>query len=417
MLEIFINKNTENKEIALLENGHLVEYYIDEGNDLRKEGNIYIGIVKDVIKGMQAAFVDIGTEKNSFIHLKDLLPKIDETKNNVKNEKNSNIEISQIIKNNDAILVQVKKDSNALKGARVSTHINLPSKYIALMPDTDIITASQKIEDKKEQERLIKLVKENITSGNGAIIRTSAIGKEKEIIEDIKYIESKWKKIKEKYQQEAKTKEPKLIYKSENIIEKMTLDLPDNSLQRILTNDEKEYNRLLKLQKENAYLQKAKIEFKKEEILDIYDTKKQIEKLQNRKIWLKCGGFITIDKTEALTAIDVNTGKYTGTKDVEQTIYKVNEEATVEITKQLRLRDIGGIIIIDYIDMNNNENKEKIQKLLIENLKNDRAKTQVEGFTKLDLMEMTRKHIMSHRDGSDGTKMSHRDSSCERNYH
>lgn len=417
MLEIFINKNTENKEIALLENGHLVEYYIDEGNDLRKEGNIYIGIVKDVIKGMQAAFVDIGTEKNSFIHLKDLLPKIDETKNNVKNEKNSNIEISQIIKNNDAILVQVKKDSNALKGARVSTHINLPSKYIALMPDTDIITASQKIEDKKEQERLIKLVKENITSENGAIIRTSAIGKEKEIIEDIKYIESKWKKIKEKYQQEAKTKEPKLIYKSENIIEKMTLDLPDNSLQRILTNNEKEYNRLLKLQKENAYLQKAKIEFKKEEILDIYDTKKQIEKLQNRKIWLKCGGFITIDKTEALTAIDVNTGKYTGTKDVEQTIYKVNEEATIEITKQLRLRDIGGIIIIDYIDMNNNENKEKIQKLLIENLKNDRAKTQVEGFTKLDLMEMTRKHIMSHRDGSDGTKMSHRDSSCERNYH
>ena len=329
MLEIFINKNTENKEIALLENGHLVEYYTDEENDLRKEGNIYIGIVKDVIKGMQAAFIDIGTEKNSFIHLKDLLPKIDETKNNVKNEKNSNIEISQIIKKNDAILVQVKKDSNALKGARVSTHINLPSKYIALMPDTDIITASQKIEDKKEQERLIKLVKENITSGNGAIIRTSAIGKEKEIIEDIKYIESKWKKIKEKYQQEAKTNKPKLIYKSENIIEKMTLDLPDNSLQRILTNDEKEYNRLLKLQKENAYLQKAKIEFKKEEILDIYDTKKQIEKLQNRKVWLKCGGFITIDKTEALTAIDVNTGKYTGTKDVEQTIYKVNEEATV----------------------------------------------------------------------------------------
>ena len=131
----------------------------------------------------------------------------------------------------------------------------------------------------------------------------------------------------------------------------------------------KEYNRLLKLQKENAYLQKAKIEFKKEEILDIYDTKKQIEKLQNRKIWLKCGGFITIDKTEALTAIDVNTGKYTGTKDVEQTIYKVNEEATIEITKQLRLRDIGGIVIIDYIDMNNNENKEKIQKIINRKLK------------------------------------------------
>lgn len=398
MLEIFIKKNTENnttnKEISLLENGHLVEYYTDEENDLRKEGNIYIGIIQDIIKGMQSAFVDIGTEKNSFIHLKDLLPKIDETKNNTKND---NKEITQVVKKNDKILVQVKKDSNIQKGARVSTHINLPSKYIVFMPNTDIVTISQKIEDKKEQERLLKLVKENLSSGNGAVIRTSAIGKTKEIIEDIKNVEAKWKEIEEKYQNEKQSKKPKLIYKSENIVEKMILDLSENTIQRILTNDETEYNKLIKMQKENTYLAKIKIELKKEEILNIYDAKKQIDKLQNRKIWLKCGGFITIDRTEALTAIDVNTGKYTGTKNVEQTIYKVNEEATIEIAKQLRLRDIGGIIIIDYIDMKDRENKEKIQKLLIEELKNDRAKTQVEGFTKLDLMEMTRKHIISHR--------------------
>ncbi len=398
MLEIFINKNTENnainKEISLLENGHLVEYYTEEEKDLRKEGNIYIGIIQDIIKGMQSAFVDIGTEKNSFIHLKDLLPKIDETKNNTKND---NKEITQVVKKNDKILVQVKKDSNIQKGARVSTHINLPSKYIVFMPNTDIVTISQKIEDKKEQERLLKLVKENLSSGNGAVIRTSAIGKTKEIIEDIKNVEAKWKEIEEKYQNEKQSKKPKLIYKSENIVEKMILDLSENTIQRILTNDETEYNKLIKMQKENTYLAKIKIELKKEEILNIYDAKKQIDKLQNRKIWLKCGGFITIDRTEALTAIDVNTGKYTGTKNVEQTIYKVNEEATIEIAKQLRLRDIGGIIIIDYIDMKDRENKEKIQKLLIEELKNDRAKTQVEGFTKLDLMEMTRKHIISHR--------------------
>lgn len=398
MLEIFINKNTENnainKEISLLENGHLVEYYTEEEKDLRKEGNIYIGIIQDIIKGMQSAFVDIGTEKNSFIHLKDLLPKIDETKNNTKND---NKEITQVVKKNDKILVQVKKDSNIQKGARVSTHINLPSKYIVFMPNTDIVTISQKIEDKKEQERLLNLVKENLSSGNGAVIRTSAIGKTKEIIEDIKNVEAKWKEIEEKYQNEKQSKKPKLIYKSENIVEKMILDLSENTIQRILTNDETEYNKLIKMQKENTYLAKIKIELKKEEILNIYDAKKQIDKLQNRKIWLKCGGFITIDRTEALTAIDVNTGKYTGTKNVEQTIYKVNEEATIEIAKQLRLRDIGGIIIIDYIDMKDRENKEKIQKLLIEELKNDRAKTQVEGFTKLDLMEMTRKHIISHR--------------------
>ena len=142
-----------------------------------------------------------------------------------------------------------------------------------------------------------------------------------------------------------------------------------------------------------------KIELKQnEKISDHYDIEKNIEKISNRKIWLKCGGFITIDKTEALTAIDVNTGKYTGTKNAQQTVYKVNEEATVEIAKQIRLRDIGGIIIIDYIDMQDEKNKQKIQQLLLENLKKDRAKTQVEGFTKLDLMEMTRKHICSHKE-------------------
>ena len=402
MLEIFINKNNINKEIALLENGHVLEYYIDEEKDFRKEGNIYKGVVNDVVKGMQAAFIDIGTEKNSFIHLKDILPKIDETK--TENSEIENIEINKIIKKNDVLLVQVKKDSNMQKGARVSTHINLPSKYIALMPETDIITVSQKIENKEEQERLINLVKNNITKGNGAIIRTSAIGKTEEIIEDIKYIEKKWKEIKKTFDKNTKKIEPKLIYKSEDSVEKMILDLPDNSINRILTNDEKEYNILLKLKKESKYLINTKIELKKEEILDTYDARKQIEKLQNRKIWLKCGGFITIDRTEALTAIDVNTGKYTGIKDAEQTIYKVNEEATIEIAKQLRLRDIGGIIIIDYIDMKNKENKEKIQKVLIDNLKNDRAKTQVEGFTKLDLMEMTRKHIMSFGDTSKNKK-------------
>ena len=394
MLEILISKNDNNSEIALLENGKLVEYYKDEEKDARKEGNIYIGIIKDIIKGMQAAFVDIGTDKNSFIHLKDLLPKIDESKEKYE----QNLDIKDVIKPGQKVLVQVKKDSNFQKGARVSTHINLPSKYIVLMPNTNIVTASQKIEDKKEQERLIKLVRENISEGNGAVIRTSAIGKNQEIVEDIKNIETKWNKINEKFKKNKENK-PKLISKAENIVEKMILDLPDKSIQRIIINDKKEYEKILKIKEENSYLKEIKIELKENEnILEIYDIQKEISKLENRKIWLKCGGFITIDKTEALTAIDVNTGKYTGTKNVEQTVYKVNEEATIEIAKQLRLRDIGGIIIIDYIDMPNQENKKKIQEILENELKKDRTKTQVEGFTKLDLMEMTRKHICSHKE-------------------
>ncbi len=394
MTEIIIQTENNKKQIAFIENGKLLEYYEEDKEYRRREGNIYIGIVRDVINGMQSAFIDIGTEKNSFIHLKDILPKIDETKETQKND----TEIGKIVKTNQKLLVQVKKDSNEKKGARVSTHINLPSKYIALLPNTDIITISQKIEDEKEQQRLKKLVKDNLSEGNGAIIRTSAQGKQEEIIEDIKKVEKKWNNIIQT-SISPDLKEPKLLYKSENIIEKMLIDLAGNAIEKITVNDKNMKKEIEDLKAQNQEYSNLKIEIKeKENLLAIYDLKKQIEKIQNRKIWLKCGGFITIDKTEALTAIDVNTGKYTGNQNLEQTVYKVNSEATIEIAKQLRLRDIGGIVIIDYIDMKNQENKKKIEKLLKEELKKDRSKTQVEGFTKLDLMELTRKHVCSHKD-------------------
>ncbi len=394
MLEIIVQKGEKYSQIALVENGKLMEYYEEEHKSNRREGNIYIGVVKDIINGMQSAFIDIGTEKNSFIHLKDILPK----KNEVREKPAQNIEINKVVKPNQKLLVQVKKDSNENKGARVSTHINLPSKYIALLPNTDIVTISQKIQDSKEQERLLKLVKENLSEGNGAIIRTSAQNKEKEIIKDIKDIEKKWNRIMQT-SIDPKLKKPQLLYKSETIIEKMLIDLADKKIEKIIINDENIKKELEDFKNDNEEYKNIPIEVSNEPTLfNKYDLDKQIEKVQNRKIWLKCGGFITIDKTEALTAIDVNTGKYTGTKSLDQTIYRVNSEATIEIAKQLRLRDIGGIIIIDYIDMKNQEHKKKIQTLLEEELKKDRSKTQVEGFTKLDLMELTRKHICSHKD-------------------
>lgn len=394
MTELFIQKNKVNKQIALVENEKLVEYYEDNENVNRREGNIYIGIVRDIIKGMQSAFVDIGTERNSFIHLKDILPKIDETKEKL----DESIQISEIIKPNQKILVQVKKDSNEKKGARVSTHINLPSKYIVFMPNTNIITVSQKIEEEEEQKRLIELVKNNLSNGNGAIIRTSAKGKEKEIIDDIKHIENKWNEIIQT-SISPKLNKAKLLYRSEDIVEKILLDLSVKGIDRIVVNNKEEQENIKKAVKSDIEHQDTKIEIMdKSDIFETYDLNKQIEKSQNRKVWLKCGGFITIDKTEALTAIDVNTGKFTGSKDLQETIFKVNKEATIEIAKQLRLRDCGGIIIIDYIDMGKQEDKQAIEKLLKEELKKDRTKTQVEGFTKLDLMEMTRKHICSHKE-------------------
>ena len=393
MLELIIKREKEERKIALVENEKIIEKKKKKENDNRNEGNIYIGVVKDIVKGMLASFIDIGKDKNSLIHLKDILEKKDEKKERVNEDK----KIEQIIKPNEKLLVQIKKDSNERKGARVSTHINLPGKYIVLMPNTDIITVSQKIENKDEQERLKKLVAENISENNGAVIRTSAEGKEKELIEDIKYVENKWTKI-VKDSQDENQKAPRQLYKSEDIVGKMLIDLADKGIDKVFVNDSVDYNEISKMKNENKEYKNLQISVKTEEsIFDIYDLEQQIHKISNRKIWLKCGGFITIDKTEALTAIDVNTGKYTGNKTMEDTVFKVNKEATIEIAKQLRLRDIGGIIIIDYIDMQKEEDKKEIEELLREELKKDRSKTQIEGFTKLDLMEMTRKHICSHK--------------------
>ncbi len=399
MQEILVNVDKQrNKTIVVVENGRLVEKYQENDGAERLEGNIYIGKVQNVLLGMQAAFVDIGKEKNTFIHIRDVMPKASNETGN-KNEPLNKYNIKDYIRTEMPILVQVKKDSTSKKGARVSTHMNISGRYIVLMPNSEFITVSKKIEDIKEKNRLLNIVKPIVPKGYGIIIRTSAEGKnETEIKEDLDKLIKKWQNILEKYNnfKKQKTFIPKIIYKNQGIIEKLILDLVDKELTRIIANDETTYAEIEKDIKNMQLDSDIKLELKKgETVLDIYDLETQLEKADNRKVWLKCGGFITIDKTEALTAIDVNSGKYVGTKDLAKTIFTVNKEATVEIAKQVRLRDIGGIIIIDYIDMENKDDKEKILKELEENLKKDRSKTQVIGFTPLDLLEMTRKHMWS----------------------
>ena len=399
MQEILVNVDKQrNKTIVVVENGRLVEKYQENDGAERLEGNIYIGKVQNVLLGMQAAFVDIGKEKNTFIHIRDVMPKASNETGN-KNEPLNKYNIKDYIRTEMPILVQVKKDSTSKKGARVSTHMNISGRYIVLMPNSEFITVSKKIEVIKENNRLLNIVKPIVPKGYGIIIRTSAEGKnETEIKEDLDKLIKKWQNILEKYNnlKKQKTFIPKIIYKNQGIIEKLILDLVDKELTRIIANDETTYAEIEKDIKNMQLDSDIKLELKKgETVLDIYDLETQLEKADNRKVWLKCGGFITIDKTEALTAIDVNSGKYVGTKDLAKTIFTVNKEATVEIAKQVRLRDIGGIIIIDYIDMENKDDKEKILKELEENLKKDRSKTQVIGFTPLDLLEMTRKHMWS----------------------
>ena len=359
MLELVINKEKKLKTIMLVENGILVEKHDEHEHQRRLEGNIYLGKVVNVLKGMQVAFIDIGENRNSLIKLHDVLPKVDITKNN----KIPVTSIEKELKVGDNILIQIKKDGTANKGAKVSKHINLPGRFAVLMPNCEIITVSQKIENSEERQRLIDIAKKTLKPNMGVILRTSCENVSEEMIKkDIEELEKKWLQIKKKAEQTDKI--PMLIYDNEALIRRTVMDIIDRNLEKIIVNDKEIYNNIKKML-EN--IKNITIELEdKANLFEKHDLYNQIEKIEKRKIWLKSGAFITIDRTEALTAIDVNTGKYTGKKDLEETIYNVNHEATIEIAKQVRLRDIGGIIIIDYIDMHIDNNKEKIHQFLEE---------------------------------------------------
>ena len=397
MQELIVVQKEKSKQIYLVEDGVLKEYYTESEENRNLEENIYIGKVLNVLPGMQAAFIDIGEDKKAFLHIKDLIPK----KSAITGNKEENLErykIKDYIKQNQPILVQVKKDSNTVKGPRVSSNIQIPGRFVVILPENNFITASQKIENEEEKNRLLKLVKEIKQNKNiGIIIRTAAVGKDKDLIEkDINQAIQKWEDIKKEFKNNSK-EFPRILKRNETILEKILLDIADNKLNKITVNEEKLKEKIEQILINIQGKTDIDIEVQEKELENKYELNKQLEKAQNRKIWLKCGGFITIDKTEALTAIDVNSGKFTGKVNLEKTILKVNKEASEEIAKQIRLRDIGGIIIIDYIDMEEKNSKEEVLKTLTNKLKEDRAKTQIIEFTKLNLLEMTRKNMFTEK--------------------
>lgn len=397
MKEIIISKNENSAYmVLLLEDGKIVEKYDESESNKILEGNIYCGIVKNVLPGMQSAFVDIGEDKNAFLHIKDVIPKVSNETGN-KEEDFSKYKIKDYIKQGMPILVQIKKDEEAQKGARISTHISLTGRFCVLMVDVNFITISQKIENSEERKRLRKIAAEILNKQEekfGVIIRTASEGKKKEEIEeDIEKLIALWNQIKESYDTAKKQKVPQLICQNYDVVSKFLTGVLDTGIDKITFNSKTSYQEIEKYLK-SIGKDEIKLEYK-EDLNNIYDIDSQIEKMERRKVWLDCGGFITIDKTEALTAIDVNSGKFTGKKNSskENTVVKVNEEATIEIAKQLRLRNISGIIVIDYIDMENDQDRNEIIKLLEKEIKKDRSKTQIIGFTKLDLLEMTRKKM------------------------
>ncbi len=390
MKEIIIYEENENKTIMYLENQKILEKYEENENNRTIEGNIYIGKVQNILSGLQAAFVDLGNGKNAFIHLKDILPKRNIVEEPKLDEAEKNLKIKDYVKTGMPIIVEVKRDETSNKGARVSTHISLKGRFIVYMPNATFVTVSQKITDKIKREELVDITKKYLPENTGAIIRTvSENATEEQIKEDIQKQVEKWEKIKkmevEKY--------PKEIFNAGGIIKKIIIDLADNKLDRIVVNTETMKNKVNEILEEID--KKIEVVYTKENILDWYNIRKELQGASNRKVWLKNGGFITIDKTEALTAVDVNSGKFVGKNNLEETIFQVNEQAANEIAKQIRLRDIGGIILIDFIDMYTDEHKKKIINIMKEKTKADRSRVQIEEFTKLNLLELTRKHICS----------------------
>ena len=373
MQEIRIKVDTNEKVATLIEDYNIVERYIIK-NQNNIEGNIYIGSIKNIVPGIKAAFVDIGKEKNAFIHFEDLY------------------KINEEIKLNKKILVQVQKNPIKQKGAKLTANIKLTGRQIVLMPKTNFITISRKIEDEDQKQRLKEIVEKHIPNGFGAIIRTSCISAtEEEICDDIQRLLNRWNKIQKKML-ENESNLPCLIEENNDIIKSLILGTADGNMNRIITNNEM-FNKEIENFLEAYNLDKnVKVDFEKD-VFEKYTMQKELQDLENNKVWLRCGGYIVIDKTEALTAIDVNSGKCVGKNNLEDTILRVNTEAAKEIAKQLRLRDIGGIIIIDFIDMQEDISKTKLLNCFVEETKKDRAKVQVEGFSKLNLLELTRKQM------------------------
>lgn len=383
--ELIICNYNDKKLIALLENEELVERYEEDENDKSIEGNIYVGKVQNILTGLQSAFVNIGEKKNAFIHVKDILPKVDITKENLVDAK----PINELVKPGDPLIVEVKKEAIDKKGPRLSTHITLTSRFVVFMPNATFVTVSQKIEDEKERDRLKAIVEKYLPEGTGAIIRTVAENhSEEDLKEDLLKTIEKWKNIQSKQIE----KFPQKIYDKGGVLKKTIVDLVDSNLDRIILEDENDRENIQDILNEIGTDVKLEVD---NEIAVKKGLAKQIEDSKNVKVWLKSGAFITIEKTEALVAIDVNSGKFIGKKDVEETIKAVNIEAAKEISKQIRLRDISGIIIIDFIDMKLDESKQEVIDEIVKASKKDRSKIQVEEFTKLNLMEITRKHINS----------------------
>ena len=388
--EILINVTPQETRIAVVENGVLQEIYIERTRRRGLVGNIYKGRVSRVLPGMQAAFVDIGLERTAFLHASDIINQPAEWSSS---EERRVGQIAELVKEGQELTVQVLKDPLGTKGARLTTQLTVPSRYLVLMPTARNIGISQKVEDETERQRLKDIVAgmaDDMESG-GYIIRTAAEGADAESLRaDMEYLKKLWGSID---RQVANAAPGSVIYEDMPLVLRALRDLVDLDVEKVRIDSRENYKRALAFAQQFVPQVAPRIEYYPGErpIFDLYGVEDEVQKALERKVLLKSGGYLIIDQTEAMTTIDVNTGAYVGHRTLEETIFKTNLEAAHAIARQLRLRNLGGIIIIDFIDMLEDDHKQQVLAALEKNLERDRAKSHISEVSMLGLVEMTRK--------------------------
>ncbi len=384
--EILINVTPQETRVAILENGVLQELYIERSLNKGLVGNIYKGRVCRVLPGMEAAFVEVGMERAAFLHVSDIAPYSADNGNNKP-------AISSLLSEGEDILVQVIKDPIGTKGARLTAHITSPSRYLVFMPNSNNVGVSTRIEDEEERDRLrgMLMKHEELLGESGYIIRTAAeVASHESMGQDVVYLNKLWESICESAKE---TKAGNVVHEDLPLYMRVLRDMIDDDLEKIRVDSRETWKRMSKFA--DRYIPEANINIEhypgERPIFDLYGVEDEIQKSLDRKVHLKSGGYVIIDQTEAMTTIDVNTGAFVGHRNLEETIFKTNLEAAHAIARQLRLRNLGGIVIIDFIDMVEEDHRRQVLRALEKALEKDHARTHVCEVSSLGLVEMTRK--------------------------
>jgi len=394
--EIIINSSLGETRIAILEDGKLVELFVEKPDRERMVGDIYLGKVVNVIKGMRAAFVNIGQKQDAFLHFSDIGESFSTVSAIIDRDEDNHVNEGippDEIKVGQEILVQIIKEPISTKGSRLTTQISIPGRFSVLVPNSPMVGISKKIDSIKERRRLRKIARSIRPDGFGIIVRTVAEGRNEPVLKaDVESLHKIWQKLEKKLKN---IKPPMLVYKDMGMTSSVIRDLFTRDVNKLIVDSRKLYREITSYLKDVARNLVNSVEHynKRIPIFDYYGIETEIEKSLARKVWLKSGGYIIFDQTEALAAIDVNSGKFIGHRDHEQNSLRINLEAATEIARQLRLRDLGGIIVIDFIDMRDEKNKKRLYDEFKRELRKDRAQANITPISEFGLIEMTRERV------------------------